>query len=159
MKLEVPGWKIENIINDIDTAIKEDTAYLQAWEKVTRNRKKGGSDFANLKKNFNGLTVDSDYVKELIVYTSVGAHYISDRVYIDNCETVDEMFTAIEKHKSDLEQRIANNLKDSEHARGLILKCLDIFDKALAEFTDSVDGDTLKKGCLKLLSNEIRYYG
>lgn len=79
----------ENLERDLDRC----TCLLNAWKGVTRNYKKNGEPFANLKQNFNGCTVKPSpyslhsYEKEISVCTSTKMNgYITDE--FSSSETV-----------------------------------------------------------------------
>lgn len=78
------NYEIENIIEKLERAIKEEEAKRDAWRAVKIVTKKDGSAFANFSKNFNGARVTTPVYsladgKELSVTAwSPATGYISD---------------------------------------------------------------------------------
>ena len=48
---------IENLKKQIENDIDNYICSIEAWQNVTRKRKKAGGDFQNLKQNFEGCSI------------------------------------------------------------------------------------------------------
>lgn len=93
MNKTMSNYEMSQAKSKLERDLDRNISLLNAWKSVTRNYKKNGESFANLKQNFNGVTVCAapysmhDKEKEIHVNTKSNLNgYISD--FISNSECV-----------------------------------------------------------------------
>ena len=145
--------------NDIEKKLLRNKEYhekaLKAWESVTYNTKKNGSDFKILSKNFNNLKIEETsynsyrlkvyFLTELqgycddCIYTTVGSLSVSDvKQYINN---------AMLSHKK--------QIKEYEEQLGNLNFYFTIFDEEVQNIKKMLSIDDLKSD--QYASNALGY--
>lgn len=132
------NYEIENIIEKLERAIREEEAKRDAWRAVKIVTKKDGSPFANFSKNFNGARVTFPVYslgggKELTVTTfNPATGYISDTI---NLYEVLSSYTRNEKAEEKPENIQHNGpgvadyyVYDVEDAAAAIARRIDYYD-------------------------------
>ena len=158
--LNVAEYKINELENTLRTQLSHDRTAIIAWQNVTRNRKKDGSDFVNLQKNISGAIVEHGISTIWIkVNCCNNAHYFSDYLSGDFSDlSVDEIFKAIDEHIEKLETQISDNGYNVNHCRELLMPCLEKIQNAIDDLYDSSRGEDLAYNACQLIADSYRYY-
>lgn len=155
----LPNYVTEDIKKSLYVSREDHKCYLEAWRKVTRNRKKDGSDYQNINKNFNGAKIDPNYsIPWLTVWTENGAHYIHDCILVEQCESIDEMFKAIADHIEKLQKIIDSETSDLDNFNEIITSACNEIQTALDNLKHTTASDRLCYDAAHCISREIEYY-
>lgn len=152
-------WKLDDLKAELANSIIADKTALEKWQEVTRNTKKDGSDFVNLKKNFNNARIDDRYntVWIEVDYCMQPGGYKSDSIYITDL-SVNEIFKAITEHIRRLDQRIKDNEYNLIHFKDLTSGFIDNVEKAFNSLSDVAHGDNFVQELSALICKEYKYY-
>lgn len=152
-------YTIESLKAKLYVDIQENKCYLESWKNVTRNRKKDGSDYQNINKNFNGTRIDPRYyIKWLVIHTQNGAHYIEDSVLVEQCKTIEDMFNAISDHIKTLEYTIEAETHDLEKFENIITETCNEMETALNHMDEKIESAKLQFDLTAKLSQVVEYY-
>ena len=171
---KISMYDIENIKTRIKGQIELYEKQLEAWNHVTRNRKKDGSDFANFNKNFNNAELDKGFSAHYLKTYNRGMYdnFASDEIYIDHpaegymeysypserLATIDEVFKIIERHKADLRELIIAMQSDLDSCDTMVVDALETIDNALKNLKDTAKTDSIVHQTCELVRSYYGYY-
>ena len=147
--------KIYNV-EDAKKRIEKRIAYyaerIEAWKKVERIRKKDGSDFANLAKNFTNCKIENSYSwQELTVYFKSNVEgYTKDYINISGNQYQEAADTA-----DKIESRIKDIIKKYEGYKTTAEKALTEIESDLVKLTPELE--TLKKALKEAAEKDTQY--
>ena len=134
-------------IETIKNRIEYYQVRIEAWESVERLRKKDGSDFAILSKNFKNATLLNEYGSNKIrVYFHTDKNgYESDDIYLNA-----NVYIGLEAAKTpdDIESRIKYQIDQYKHWLIRANKALETIENTLAGITPILDqlSDVIDQG-------------
>lgn len=125
---------------------------LKAWQKVQRQSKKDGNDFAYLCKNFTNAKIDKNYSQIIVRYYYGNGMYDYDSIDIENKYTVNAIFDEITKKIREYEE-IINHYEKRLHFIDYMFDKVDEATDVLIKLAKSCGfesweiGDYVKNSC------------